>query len=482
MYSRSKGGRSGYSTKRTATVESAPQRGRYSKDNQLAIYTQPFVCLVAKQKGRLSMTEADAKLEAQKRRLYDISNVLEGMGLVVKEQSAIRWAGPSISDVIRRFSEDEDHPCFSSSSPTDKAQIDVINSLISDIESLKKESHELDQHVRMFTDVLTRRKLDYISFDDLAKTVHVIRQKRVTDELLDETKEKDEPVKEEDDKSIHITPSLDDKSHIGPKPIEKETSSVSSIVPSRSPASLDIVNRSEFVASSSTSAAVPTIAVQAISSVSSASGPAIDQITTKEPIIIGEHQFGQKIASVHSSVSSTSSSSSEGGTLSQKDFMVSFSSVKEEENDDDVKMKGEDDDIEVRSSMFGEEDRHSIPPAVLIGLRGDRGTHLQLYQREREEDERPLMIVHATNSNGTLEVVECCVDEIAPSFEHSREKGEETTKLDFGKPENDDDIPTFSAGMKRRSLETKLTSQRDEAGEMIMPSQIITHGLNYGTE
>ena len=43
----------------------------------------------------LDLNEAMEVLNVQKRRIYDITNVLEGIGLIIKEcKNNIRWSGP----------------------------------------------------------------------------------------------------------------------------------------------------------------------------------------------------------------------------------------------------------------------------------------------------------------------------------------------------------------------------------------------------
>lgn len=42
--------------------------------------------------GTVDLNEASAKLEVQKRRIYDITNVLEGIGLIEKKsKNTVQW-------------------------------------------------------------------------------------------------------------------------------------------------------------------------------------------------------------------------------------------------------------------------------------------------------------------------------------------------------------------------------------------------------
>ncbi|KAI3745825.1 hypothetical protein L6452_08236 [Arctium lappa] len=64
-------------------------------DNSLGLLTKKFVSLIQADKdGILDLNKAAVLLEVQKRRIYDITNVLEGIGLVEKAtKNHIRWKG-----------------------------------------------------------------------------------------------------------------------------------------------------------------------------------------------------------------------------------------------------------------------------------------------------------------------------------------------------------------------------------------------------
>jgi len=50
--------------------------------------------------GTLDLNEAALSLEVQKRRIYDITNVLEGIGLIVKKsKNVIAWKGGSVAGI-----------------------------------------------------------------------------------------------------------------------------------------------------------------------------------------------------------------------------------------------------------------------------------------------------------------------------------------------------------------------------------------------
>ena len=80
------------------------QRGR--KENGLVELTKKFIDLLkAAADQTLDLNWAVNELKVQKRRIYDITNVLEGIGLICKvSKNNIRWDGPGSA---RRRTRDE---------------------------------------------------------------------------------------------------------------------------------------------------------------------------------------------------------------------------------------------------------------------------------------------------------------------------------------------------------------------------------------
>ena len=62
-------------------------------DNSLGLLTRKFVKLLRdSDEGILDLNFAAEKLEVQKRRIYDITNVLEGIGLIEKNsKNNVKW-------------------------------------------------------------------------------------------------------------------------------------------------------------------------------------------------------------------------------------------------------------------------------------------------------------------------------------------------------------------------------------------------------
>ena len=64
-------------------------------DSSLGLLTRKFTALIQSSlSGALDLNEAAKKLGVQKRRIYDITNVLEGIGLIEKKsKNVIAWKG-----------------------------------------------------------------------------------------------------------------------------------------------------------------------------------------------------------------------------------------------------------------------------------------------------------------------------------------------------------------------------------------------------
>ncbi|KAL3367050.1 hypothetical protein AABB24_011650 [Solanum stoloniferum] len=99
-------------------------------DNSLGLLTKKFINLLKHAKdGILDLNKAADTLEVQKRRIYDITNVLEGIGLIEKKlKNMIQWKG---LDVLRPGEVDES-----------------VTSLQAGVENLTIEESRLDEQIR----------------------------------------------------------------------------------------------------------------------------------------------------------------------------------------------------------------------------------------------------------------------------------------------------------------------------------------------
>uniref|UniRef100_A0A803KR80 E2F/DP family winged-helix DNA-binding domain-containing protein n=1 Tax=Chenopodium quinoa TaxID=63459 RepID=A0A803KR80_CHEQI len=99
-------------------------------DSSLGLLTKKFINLIKHaEDGILDLNKAADTLEVQKRRIYDITNVLEGIGLIEKKlKNRIQWKG---LDVSRPGEVD-----------------DSVTSLQADVENLSMEERRLDEQIR----------------------------------------------------------------------------------------------------------------------------------------------------------------------------------------------------------------------------------------------------------------------------------------------------------------------------------------------
>ncbi|KAL9413471.1 hypothetical protein AB3S75_042036 [Citrus x aurantiifolia] len=105
-------------------------------DSSLGLLTKKFINLIKHaEDGILDLNKAADTLEVQKRRIYDITNVLEGIGLIEKKlKNRIQWKG---LDVSRPGEADEN-----------------ASSLQAEVESLSIQERRLDEQIRIMQERL----------------------------------------------------------------------------------------------------------------------------------------------------------------------------------------------------------------------------------------------------------------------------------------------------------------------------------------
>ncbi|XP_031504833.1 transcription factor E2FA-like isoform X2 [Nymphaea colorata] len=125
-------------------------------DSSLGLLTKKFINLMKQaEDGVLDLNIAADTLEVQKRRIYDITNVLEGIGLIEKKlKNRIRWKG---LDASRPGDVDDD-----------------ITRLQTDVENLALEEHRLDERIsemqerlRELSEDENNKKLLYVKEEDI---------------------------------------------------------------------------------------------------------------------------------------------------------------------------------------------------------------------------------------------------------------------------------------------------------------------------
>lgn len=118
---------------------------RLRQENGLVELTKKFIQLIKEAPEQcVDLNDAVGRLEVQKRRIYDITNVLEGIGLIAKyKKNKIRWAG---TDQVRRGGAGSS----TSASQANKRpkRVEEDNELAQEALKLRQQLQELQEHGR----------------------------------------------------------------------------------------------------------------------------------------------------------------------------------------------------------------------------------------------------------------------------------------------------------------------------------------------
>ncbi|XP_052481902.1 transcription factor E2FB isoform X5 [Gossypium raimondii] len=119
----------GGKAQKTSRLAKSSKFGPQTPSN-LGLLTKKFINLIKQaEDGILDLNKAAGTLEVQKRRIYDITNVLEGIGLIEKKlKNRIQWKG---LDVLRPGEVDEN-----------------VATLQAEVENLHNQEHRLDTQIR----------------------------------------------------------------------------------------------------------------------------------------------------------------------------------------------------------------------------------------------------------------------------------------------------------------------------------------------
>lgn len=170
--------------------KSPTEKTRY--DTSLGLLTKKFVELLAQScDGVLDLNQAADTLQVQKRRLYDITNVLEGIHLIKKKsKNNIQWMGCSLSEV--------------------EGALNQRQRLTSELRDLGDEEQKLEQLIkrcsidtRQMTENAANQKFGYVTYQDLRQLGNLRDQTVIVVKAPSETKlEVPDP---EESLSIHLT-------------------------------------------------------------------------------------------------------------------------------------------------------------------------------------------------------------------------------------------------------------------------------------
>ncbi|XP_066060705.1 transcription factor E2F2 [Chamaea fasciata] len=136
------------------TPKSPGEKTRY--DTSLGLLTKKFICLLNESPdGVVDLNRAAEVLEVQKRRIYDITNVLEGIQLIRKKsKNHIQWMGTGIFE--------------------DTAMVAKQQVLCGELAELSRTEKMLDQlmedcalEIQQLADNETNQRLAYVTYQDL---------------------------------------------------------------------------------------------------------------------------------------------------------------------------------------------------------------------------------------------------------------------------------------------------------------------------
>jgi transcription factor E2F3 len=123
-----------------------PSGGRY--DSSLSLLTKRFIGLLQAHKGeQVELNAAAQQLGVQKRRIYDITNVLEGIGLIAKTgKNMIEWRGEGgASRLLTGEVSDDDLATKESALPRKSSDTDLnVKKIQMDISAMDAEEALID--------------------------------------------------------------------------------------------------------------------------------------------------------------------------------------------------------------------------------------------------------------------------------------------------------------------------------------------------
>ncbi|XP_051025416.1 transcription factor E2F3 [Acomys russatus] len=138
------------------TPKSPSEKTRY--DTSLGLLTKKFIQLLSQSPdGVLDLNKAAEVLKVQKRRIYDITNVLEGIHLIKKKsKNNVQWMGCSLSE--------------------DGGMLAQCQGLSKEVTELSQEEKKLDELIqsctldlKLLTEDSENQRLAYVTYQDIRK-------------------------------------------------------------------------------------------------------------------------------------------------------------------------------------------------------------------------------------------------------------------------------------------------------------------------
>ncbi|CAK4068362.1 unnamed protein product [Aphanomyces euteiches] len=158
-------------------------------DSSLGLLTKKFVALIQNAAdGNLDLNQAALSLGVQKRRIYDITNVLEGIGLIEKtSKNNIHWKGGAGGSSARNESHD-DSESEKEEIPSNLTHGEEADKLKDEMHKLAEEEKLLEHYMRHMSisvkqlneegidDANPNGSLSYISYEDIRALTSLAEQ------------------------------------------------------------------------------------------------------------------------------------------------------------------------------------------------------------------------------------------------------------------------------------------------------------------
>ncbi|KAI8350154.1 E2F/DP family winged-helix DNA-binding domain-containing protein [Blakeslea trispora] len=161
-----------YDTDSKQSKVSNVQSCRY--DSSLGLLTKKFIALLrSSTQGDLDLNSAALQLKVQKRRIYDITNVLEGIHLIEKNsKNHVRWIGSHNTSNLSSTGTTTPITAATATTTNDLEQrLELLKSYNQTLENEQKQLHLFKQQVDQEIESMIKSNSPYcyLTLDDIAK-------------------------------------------------------------------------------------------------------------------------------------------------------------------------------------------------------------------------------------------------------------------------------------------------------------------------
>uniref|UniRef100_A0A8C3TQ27 E2F transcription factor 6 n=1 Tax=Catharus ustulatus TaxID=91951 RepID=A0A8C3TQ27_CATUS len=178
--------------KDTQLVKKTGQGKRPRFDASLVLLTRKFMALLKKAPdGVLDLNEVATTLGVRKRRVYDITNVLDGIDLIQKRsKNLIQWIGNNLDQVVGKAPEQQNL----------KDELSDLSAMEEALDELIKDcAHQIFE----LTDDKENAKLAYVTYQDI-RSIQAFQEQIVIAIKAPEETKLEIPVPKDDHIEVHV--------------------------------------------------------------------------------------------------------------------------------------------------------------------------------------------------------------------------------------------------------------------------------------